>query len=778
MAQKFISPGVFTKEIDQSFLAQGVAGIGAVIIGSSKKGPAFEPVPVSNYNEFVGKMGSIDPIHQATYGAKNYLENSSVLNYVRVLGHSDGGDAVAGYSVGGVTGITDHTGSGAQVLAVLHHSGASDVPTITGVALDANKFVVTIGSFAATASFLTSSAEYIGKVLNTDPTRYDTDNHYLYQTFRYATPASSASWAAVGITGSLLSFEKNFEGSKTPWVMSQDLGGNEYNMFKFHTLSDGKASADDVKISIQNVKPSTNPTTNPWGTFDVIVRKFYDNDLRLDALENFVGMSMDPSDRNYIGRRIGDIVETFNTSTRKMEVTSGDFANKSSLIRVEINKNNGAPQESLPWGFRGFPKMDWNVADTNGDGTVHAVPSIGYRANQVDKNGNYNANLYWGVLFLSGGIADRMRAFPTLTSAQETDLRTDDTDFSLKHLSASYDNGIQKYHYNTAISNYEPIFLSASLQRFTLPLQGGFDGFDLRVENPLSLTNGAGDTNIGVASLKRGLDIVSDPDFLDMNLLAVPGVDNLKVTDHARLLVNDRADVLYIMDITGSTVSDAVSNLKNRELDDNYSATYYPDVKIDDPENNIIVRLKPSAVVMGAIAFSDKTSQPWFAPAGLNRGGLRQFDVTDIVDRINFKDKNDLYDNRINPITSFPNEGPTIFGQKTLQVAGSSLDRINVRRLLIVAKKTVASAAKFLVFEPNDPQTYQTFTNSVNPILEDIRLKRGIERFKVVMDTTINTPDVVDQNIMRGKIFLQPTKAAEFIDLQFVITNAGVSFDA
>lgn len=777
MAQKFISPGVFTKEIDQSFLAQGVASIGASIIGSSLKGPAFEPIGVSDYNGFVTRCGQTSPLHQASYAAKNYLKSSSNLNFIRVLGHSDGKDATAGYSVGGITGITDGTGSDAQVLAVLHHSGTASELSVAGVPLDANKFILSIGTFAVTASFLTSSAEYVGKVLNTDPTRYDTDNHYLYQTFKYVNPLASASWQAVAVSGTLTSFEKNFENSKTPYIISQPLGGNEYDLFKFHTLNSGRTSIDDVKISIQNVKPSTNPTNNPWGTFDVLVRKFYDNDLKVDVLENFVGLSLNPSDRNYIGRRIGDVAESFNTNTRKMEVTSGDYANKSKLIRVEINKNNGAPQEALPWGFRGFPKMDWNVTDVGGDGVAHTVPSIVYRPNQIDKNGNYNQNLYWGVLFLSGGIADRMRSFPTLTTAQETGLRTDDTAFSLRHLSGAYDGGTFKYQYNTAVTNYEPIFLSASLQKFTIPLQGGFDGFDLRVENPLNMLNSDDNTNIGVVSLKRALDIIADPDFIDINLLAIPGIDNLKVTDHARALVNDRADTLYVMDITGSSVDDAVSYLKNREIDDNYTATYYPDVKIDDKENNIIVRLKPSAVVLGAIAFSDKTSQPWFAPAGLNRGGLSLFDVTDIVDRINFKDKNDLYDNRINPITSFPVEGPTIFGQKTLQVAGSSLDRINVRRLLIVAKKTVASAAKYLVFEPGDPQTYQQFQNSVNPILEDIRLKRGLERFKVVMDASINTPDVVDQNITRGKIFLQPTKASEYIDLQFIITNAGVSFD-
>jgi len=160
----------------------------------------------------------------------------------------------------------------------------------------------------------------------------------------------------------------------------------------------------------------------------------------------------------------------------------------------------------------------------------------------------------------------------------------------------------------------------------------------------------------------------------------------------------------------------------------------------------------------------------------LNRAGLSQFDVVDIVDRLSYANRSDLSDNRINPIASFPSEGIVVWGQKTLQIAASALDRINVRRLLIYAKKTISSAAKYLVFEPNSSTTYQRFTNMVNPILDRVKQDQGIERFQVVMDSNLNTPDVVDRNVMIGKIFLQPMKSAEFIDLQFIITNAGVQF--
>jgi hypothetical protein len=774
MASKFLSPGVFTTEIDQSFLAQGVAGIGAVVIGTAQKGPALVPVPLANFQGFLERLGNLDTLMEGPYAAKNYLANSSVMSYLRVLGHDDGlADVTPGYTIGNITGITDAQDVGSvtgSILAVVH---ANTTVVIAGTAdQDANNFTVTIGSFSATASFLTSSANYIEKVLNTDPTRYATDNHYLYQNFKYASPAASASWAAADVSGSHATFNKNFTSGSTTWVKSNLIGGNEYNLFRFSTLGHGRATNDEVKISVQNIRPSQNEKSTPYGTFDIAVRSFYDTDARPEVLESFVGLSLDPDSRNYVCRRIGDMFEEFDTNERKF-VSNGDFAPKSKLIRVEIAKNNGSPAEALPWGFRGYDKMKW--AATAG---LYSIPSISYTPNQLDSNGNYNGNIYWGTQFLSGGIVDRMRTFPDLSDQEVIDNVQSDTEFSLKHLSSSLATGKERYEYNTTTTNYEPIYLSASLQKFTLGMQGGFDGFDLRVEDPLDIANGADDTNLGVASLKRAVDTVSSPDFIDINLLAIPGVHNLKVTDHARLMVNGRMDAMYIMDLTGATVSECIAGLKNRELDDNYTAAYYPDVKLDDPVNNRIVRVKPSTAVLGAYAFSDRVGQQWFAPAGLNRGGLGQFGIVDVVDRLTFTDRNDLYDNRINPIASFPNEGITVFGQKTLQVADSALDRVNVRRLLIFSKKTIASAAKYLVFEPNNPATYQRFTNIVNPILEDIRQKRGLERFQVVMDTNINTPDVVDRNRMIGKIFLQPVKSAEFIDLQFIITNAGVQFGA
>jgi hypothetical protein len=238
------------------------------------------------------------------------------------------------------------------------------------VANDANKFVITIGSvFAATASFVKTASEYIGKVLNTDPTKYNTYGHYLAQLFEYIPVQASASWERRAATGLPTSFAKDHTSGSTTWVKSQLIGGQEFNLFRFHTLGHGDATKNEVKVEISNVKPSPSPTSNPFGTFDVIVRVFDDTDQKPVALEQFIGCTLDKSSLTYIGRKIGDTVETFDTTQRKF-VSDGTFPSKSKYIRVEIDTAANAPDEALPWGHRGYSKLGFTTASI--DGFVYA----------------------------------------------------------------------------------------------------------------------------------------------------------------------------------------------------------------------------------------------------------------------------------------------------------------------------------------------------------------------------------------------------------------------
>jgi phage tail sheath protein FI len=221
--------------------------------------------------------------------------------------------------------------------------------------------------------------------------------------------------------------------------------------------------------------------------------------------------------------------------------------------------------------------------------------------------------------------------------------------------------------------------------------------------------------------------------------------------------------------------------MERRSINSSYGAAYYPWVQIRDDIGGGTLYVPPSVPAIGAMAFSDKQKAVWFAPAGFNRGGLSSgaggFPVVNVRSKLSSRERDDLYEASINPIASFPSEGIVIFGQKTLQTTPSALDRINVRRLMIFVKKEISNIAANLLFEQNVPETWDRFVSQVEPFLSSVRTGFGLSDFRVVLDETTTTPELVDRNIMYAKIFLKPTRAVEFIAIDFNITNTGASFD-
>jgi phage tail sheath protein FI len=239
-------------------------------------------------------------------------------------------------------------------------------------------------------------------------------------------------------------------------------------------------------------------------------------------------------------------------------------------------------------------------------------------------------------------------------------------------------------------------------------------------------------------------------------------------------MVENRGDCFYILDssVLGATVDTATNDVQ--DLDTNYAGTYFPWVKIRDANTNKTVWVPPSVVMPNVYAFNDRVAAEWFAPAGLNRGNI---DVAlQVRTRTDQGNRDDLYDGRVNPIATFPGQGIVTWGQKTLQQQSSALDRINVRRLLIAVKKFIASTSRYLVFEQNVDSTRQRFLSIVNPYLQSVQERSGLYAFRVVMDETNNTPDIIDRNILVGQLYLQPARTAEFISLEFNILPTGATF--
>jgi phage tail sheath protein FI len=227
-------------------------------------------------------------------------------------------------------------------------------------------------------------------------------------------------------------------------------------------------------------------------------------------------------------------------------------------------------------------------------------------------------------------------------------------------------------------------------------------------------------------------------------------------------------DTVLASDTTTTAVNTAAL------IDSNYAATYYPWVRVLDTNTNKFAFVPPSAVLPEVYAYSDNTAAEWFAPAGLNRGGIPG--AAGVKVRLAQAQRDSLYEGKVNPIAQFPGQGICVWGQKTLQRRASALDRVNVRRLLITVKKFIASSARFLVFEQNVEATRRRFLNIVNPFLANVQERSGLYAFRVIMDETNNTPDVIDRNLLVGQLYLQPTKTAEFIKLEFNILPTGAVF--
>ena len=273
------------------------------------------------------------------------------------------------------------------------------------------------------------------------------------------------------------------------------------------------------------------------------------------------------------------------------------------------------------------------------------------------------------------------------------------------------------------------------------------------------------------------LNLLSNQDDYQFNLLVTPGLIDTAQTSQMTTALNNtqmRGDSIYIMDLVpyASTITAATTQANARNS--SYGAAYWPWLQTIDPDLGDQVWVPASAMIPGVYAFNDNASEPWFAPAGINRGGLTT--VIRPERKLSQANRDSLYSNKVNPIASFPGVGTVVYGQKTLQRQASALDRVNVRRLLIALKSYIGQVAQTLVFEQNTAATRNNFLAIVNPYLETVVQRQGLYAFKVVMDDSNNTPDVVDRNQMVGAIYLQPTKTAEFIILDFNVLPTGATF--
>ena len=550
--------------------------------------------------------------------------------------------------------------------------------------------------------------------------------------------------------------------AETPFVQSQLKGDDRYDLFKFVTLGHGSNYNTEYKISIANVKLGVK---TDFPSFSIIIREFSDTDRRPSYLETYNDVSMDPTSPNYISKLIGDMSVTIDANGKIIE--RGDFPNKSKLVRVVVSPEGTFPNDAGPFGHAAYVNPIF-AGSFDAD-----VPSVIF-TDKSDENTATSRYKFSGIDLESSMIsADNLHYMRPLPKSATTG----------SNIGFAFD-GAGSSGYTLAGNDPETM----NKRQFTLAFQGGFDGISpTNVINSgidISSTNTQGfdlstSTSKGSLSYSKAIRAISNPDEWDINLIVAPGVIrrlHSGVFDQIVEMCETRQDVMFIGDVTSAedTILQAIEQAD--AVDSSFAGTYYPWVKIINSATNKLVPVPPSVLMPAIYAASDAISAEWYAPAGLNRGGI--VGAVSVMNRLTKAERNDLQEGKVNPIATFPGDGIVAFGQKTLQESNSALDRINVRRLLIKVKKYIASTSRYLIFEQNTQSTRNKFLNTVNPYLEDIQQRQGLYVFKVVMDGTNNTPDVVDRNIMVGQIYLQPAKSAEFIVLDFNIMSSGASFSA
>lgn len=644
----------------------------------------------------------------------------------------------------------------------------------------------TSGAKTFTCSMDTTSSKYVTKVFGSDV--YDKLRSevpvYVFESYPNFLSEAYKQGYVRGLSLTEVfesennSFLTQWDTPISPTVVSEVRGGEIADLFDIITISDGDSGNYEVKVSVMNINIET-------GEFDLIVRDFNDTDDNSVALEKFSRCSMNPDLPGYVARKVG--------------TSDGEYELRSRYIMLSMAENH--PVDAYPSGFKGF------TANTS-FGSSNTLGSVMYKTT-FNNAGDIIGREADGTPIISSG--DKVRKTYFGLSNQTNQVSYDRDLFKFKGTSAA--GSTDGFHLSTNASTVtgttyqttpydlegqtgvDNVLTNINYRKFTLAVGGGFDGWDVYrnvrtygdayILGKSTYTNG-NSNNVGVFNptignsdyyaYQQGIDTFANPEAVDINIFATPGInfyDHSLLTSYAiDMIEEDRADSLYVMSSPNLTTSDEVIDaLDSVSIDSNYSATYWPWIQVRDADNATQLYVPPTGEVLRNIALTDNVSFPWFAVAGYSRGLVNSIKA---YKKLTLDERDDLYKNRINPIATFADTGTIIWGNKTLQVRESALDRINVRRLLLRARKLISAVAIRLLFEQNDEQVRNEFLRLVNPILEAIKRERGLFEFRV---TVSNDPEDIDANTLRGKIYIKPTRSLEFIDVEFIITPTGASFD-
>lgn len=782
---------------------------------------------------FVGATGTSDTGYTKNLSTgvfTNYVHEFEVITYTGSSTSGTVNDTVTEYSG---TSLSEYEG---MVLAVIRSRSDSTTPIdsvpittpfTTNLEITNNNTVSSLVSptgdifakFNIVASNTDTSSEYSGTSTTYLTSLNPNDSSFLPNVIgRQAKDKNTMIWVesiypdlikkidaddiayginTVMVTGStsiFTNYKVGYQTPETPWIVSQLKGNVVDRLFKFISISDGNSANQEIKITIANINLYTKE-------FDVIVRSFYDTDANPKIIETYQKCGLIKGASNYIGKRIG--------------TSNGEYSLLSEYFMIEMGDNIST--DAFPAGFEGYNFNNYAMSATGDNTTTGVAPKIFYKTEYQDTD-KLNKT-YLGIsetAYTGDGINQNFFNFNNYYSGQPSEDFTKTKGFHMDSGATivsgttigSFDTGDGQFQTYVDTNNPLNPYYDIKSRKFTLVPAGGFDGWDVhRTERSYTDMYIQGGRQSGYPSeplivptndfqaWELGINTFSNPENVTINLFATPGINWMENTvliqNTIDMIETQRTDSLYIIDspelggynaplVGGSgkedvNVATEISDLLTETgIDSSYSCTYFSWIQMHDSQNNVNIYLPPTGEVVRAMAFTDNVKFPWFAPAGLTRGVTN---AKKSMFKLSLDARDILYAGRINPMADFAESGTAIFGQKTLQVKESALDRINVRRLLLQIKVLIANIAIRLVFEQGDQATIDQFLGKTTPILDSIKRERGLTDFRIKMDDTNNSPETQDRNELYGEIFLKPTRAVEYIGITFTITPSGASFD-
>ena len=788
MAETLLSPGVLARENDQSFITQQPAEIGAAIIGPAALGPVEVPTLVTSFSEYTAIFGTTV---QSASIAYSYLTSLSANNYFQ-----SGGTSLL------VTRVTPETFTSATS-SFINTVNGSELKTGTGAAIATNAAALFAAGVDAGSNFTGSGAViYTGATFTTNGS--GTGATFQLDTAAGAPVAITASTAGTGYNlGDTLTFSTNDNGG-SPIVTTSLLGSTAF------------ATSDLYNVATVTVVPSsTNTTATDQAWSLTFAGGALTSNLTAIAATS-AGEGVKEGDTfTWTAADLNTAIDTAvgGTSTGATDVvltvtaanlTAGTFT----VTLVAANLSDDVTPfelETISEGGvmnTGTTELTGGALSTGSAENVRwSIPSVNTASGTFSlliRRGNDNTNQQVVLEQYNNLSLDPYQ--PNYISAQIGDINknlvNEGSDYFIQE-SGSYAN-LSRYVRVKSVNLKTPNYFDNNGQaksQFTgsLPAvsSGSFNGAS--GENITTATSGRvanfyGNIGDGAAFDTQGLTgsnydnaiaLLGNVDEYQYNVISAPGLLNAThATQTTNILSNtiQRGDAIAVLDLVKYGSSIASVSQAASAFDNSYAATYWPWVQMIDPQTGELVYSPASTVIPGVYVFTDASSEPWFAPAGLTRGALGQ--VVRAERKLSATNRDTLYEANVNPLATFPQSGVVVFGQKTLQKRASALDRVNVRRLLISLKGFISGVADGLVFEQNTIATRNNFLSVVNPYLEGVQQRQGLYAFKVVMDDTNNTASTIDRNELVGQIFLQPTKTAEFVILDFNVLPTGATFPA